>query len=146
MRVEIPDLEVYLNDLLEQVPHGKVTTYRALAQALGDAVAARWVGSYLLNHPHFEDCPCYRVVQSTGQVGQFIAGTSSDKMERLRDEGVEFYRDKINLDYYCFEAFVSEYPLDQLRTLSGRSVFWLLPALDKESVKFFVERLREEVD
>ena len=28
---------------------------------------------------------------------------------------------------------------------SGRSVFWLLPALDKASVQFFLEQLRQEV-
>lgn len=43
----------------------------------------------------------------------------------------------------CYEWL---YVYGAIEPLSGRSVFWLLPALDKESVKFFVERLREEVD
>ena len=42
----------------------------------------------------------------------------------------------------CYEWL---YVYGAIEPLSGRSVFWLLPALDKESVKFFVEQFRKEI-
>ena len=86
--IDIPDLPLQLRELLEQVPAGRVTTYGDLAEALGDVAAARWVGSYLLDHPHDGDCPCHRVVRRTGELGLFITGDEADKQRRLTADGV----------------------------------------------------------
>ncbi len=120
MKLKLPDLETQLLDLIQQIPEGKVTTYRTLAIALGDAIATRWVGSYLLNHPHSNKCPCHRVIQATGQAGHYISGNTLDKRQKLEDEGIEFYSDRIHLDYYLFEAFISEPPLIELRGLQDK--------------------------
>jgi len=119
-KLKLPDLETQLLDLIQQIPEGKVTTYRTLAIALGDAIATRWVGSYLLNHPHSDKCLCHRVIQSTGQVGHYISGNVLDKRQKLEDEGIEFHSDRIHLDYYLFESFVSEAPLIELRELQNQ--------------------------
>ncbi|NIP84954.1 MAG: cysteine methyltransferase, partial [Planctomycetales bacterium] len=42
--------------MVRQVPAGRVTTYGRLAKALGDPVAARWVGHVLLHHDHQPAC------------------------------------------------------------------------------------------
>lgn len=65
-----------------------MTTYGDLARALGDKAAARWVGTWMLDHPHEADCPCHRVVRATGEPGLYIAGGPDAKLTRLRDEGV----------------------------------------------------------
>jgi len=54
----IPDLVLALRQLIDQVPRGRVTTPGTLAAALGNPVAARWIGHYLLHHDHDANCPC----------------------------------------------------------------------------------------
>ena len=50
-----------------------MTTPGHLAAALGDRVAARWIGHYLLHHGHDADCPCHRVVRAGGVLGAYPA-------------------------------------------------------------------------
>lgn len=82
------DLWAELARLLRQIPAGRVTTYGLLAEALGDRSAARWVGEFLVDHPHSPQCPCHRVVRQDGRPGLYIAGDSEGKLARLRSEGV----------------------------------------------------------
>lgn len=49
-------------------------------------------------------------------------------------------------DWVVQERYEWLYLYGAVEPLSGNSVFWLLPALDKTSVKFFVEEFRKEVD
>src|SRR5690606_4621112 len=80
---DVPDLPAELERLLAQIPAGRVTTYGDLARALGDVKAARWVGEYLLEHPHPDACTCHRVVRKEGEVGLYIAGDPAEKVSRL---------------------------------------------------------------
>ena len=112
---EIPDLIHFLRQLLAQIPRGRVTTYGRLADALGASIATRWIGHYLLHHQHHEACPCHRVVQASGQLGQYIAGGSDAKARRLSDEGIEIVAGRIDLESYVFGEFESERPLAVLR-------------------------------
>jgi methylated-DNA-[protein]-cysteine S-methyltransferase len=86
-------------ELLRTVPKGKVTTYKALAHALG-TTAYRAIGQFMRNNPYsFETCPersrripCHRVVASDGKLGGFMGKKSGDELDKkialLRDEGV----------------------------------------------------------
>ncbi|MGQ9576666.1 MAG: endonuclease V [Thermoguttaceae bacterium] len=114
---EIPDLSRRLSELLTQVPAGRVTTCRALARALGDPIAARWVGQFLIDHQHSSRCVCHRVVRADGQVGQYIAGPASQKMQRLADEGVKLRQGVVDLARYGFEQFTGQRPLERLSRL-----------------------------
>ncbi|HEY5596168.1 MAG TPA: endonuclease V [Candidatus Bipolaricaulota bacterium] len=120
MTLDLPDLADHLWRLLAQVPLGKVTTYRAVALAFGDAAATRWVGQLLLHHSHEPNCPCHRVVQSDGHPGRYIAGSFLVKKQKLEEEGIGFHGDKLNVDYYCFRNFVAEKPLRALRALQEK--------------------------
>lgn len=70
-----------------QIPRGRVTTYGALAKALGKPKAARAVGNALNRNPHAPRVPCHRVVRANGQLGGFANGSAA-KARILRQEGI----------------------------------------------------------
>ena len=71
----------------KRIPHGKISTYGALATAIGHPGAARAVGNALNKSPGMPSCPCHRVIRSNGEVGGFASGTSA-KVKLLKKEGV----------------------------------------------------------
>jgi len=110
----IPNLPEELRGLLAQIPRGRVTTYGALATALGSSTAARWVGEYLVDHPHAADCPCHRVVRATGEPGLYVTRQTPDKEARLRREGVAVQNGRVDLAHRMFDDFQSSRPLAKL--------------------------------
>ena len=79
--------------MLSRVPRGRVTTYKALALALGTR-AYRAVGNAMNKNPYAPQVPCHRVVRSDGIVGGFAHGTPK-KIEMLEKEGVGVENGKI---------------------------------------------------
>jgi len=112
---EVPDLTRHLQTLLQQIPAGSVTTCGDLAEALGNAIAARWIGHFALHHEHHAGCPCHRIVRAGGQLGPYIAGTPQTKARRLAEEGVEVREGTVDLQRYGYHQFSSARPLEQLR-------------------------------
>lgn len=78
---------------VKKVPKGRVTTYKAVAEALGTK-AFRAVGTALNKNPYAPIVPCHRVVNANGFVGGFAHG-SRRKKEMLAKEGIRFNGDKI---------------------------------------------------
>lgn len=88
-------------ELLNNIPRGKVTTYKELAQALGTK-AWRAVGTAMAKNDNLINIPCHRVVRSDGSVGQYALGTNK-KSNLLSSEGVEILDGKVkNLDKFIF--------------------------------------------
>ena len=85
------DTKVY--KLLMMVPKGKVTTYKAIADALGTK-GYRAVGSILNKNPHTEDVPCYKVVNSNGTLGGYSKGLD-EKIRKLRKDRIKVSDGKI---------------------------------------------------
>jgi deoxyribonuclease V len=112
---DLPDLPALLKGCLAQIPRGRVTTCGALADALGNRIAARWVGYFMPHHEHRDDCPCHRVVRAGGVLGPYAAGSPRDKAERLAAEGVTIHGDRVDLDAFGFDGFASDRPLERLR-------------------------------
>lgn len=112
---ELPDLPRDLFRLVRQIPAGKITTYGALAMALGDRLASRWVGHFLLHHEHEADCPCPRVVRADGTLGGYVGGDVAAKARRLRAEGVRVVADRVDRERYEFRNFDARVPLHALR-------------------------------
>ena len=83
--------------LAKKIPKGKVTTYKLLAKAVGNAKAARAVGNTLNKNPLAPQVPCHRVVKSDGKLGGFAKGTRK-KAEMLKAEGIGIMNGKI-LDF-----------------------------------------------
>ncbi|MBI2663714.1 MGMT family protein [Candidatus Woesearchaeota archaeon] len=76
-----------------KVPKGKVTTYKAIAEAL-NTKAYRAVGNALNKNPHSPKVPCHRVVNSDGRLGGFRSGAKK-KAAMLKEEGIEVKGNRI---------------------------------------------------
>ena len=88
-------------DLLRKVPEGKVTTYKALANAL-NTKAYRAVGNAMNKNPYAPVVPCHRVINSNGELGGFASGINN-KIKMLKSEGIVIENNTINLDKYEFK-------------------------------------------
>ena len=80
-------------ELLKQIPEGKVTTYSAIARAMGTK-AWRAVGNAMAKNEDLIHTPCHRVVRSDGTIGQYALGTEK-KIELLANEGVDIVNGRI---------------------------------------------------
>jgi deoxyribonuclease V len=113
----VPDLAACLDKLLCQVPAGRVTTCGDLAEALGNRIAARWVGHVALHHPHDAACACHRILRAGGELGPYIDGASQAKTRRLEGEGIIVRDAAVDLEQFGFRQFVCDRPLERLRTI-----------------------------
>ncbi len=115
--IPIPDMVEELQHLLAQVPAGRVTTYGTLAVALGNRIAARWVGHWMLHHRHSPVCTCHRVLLAGGVLGRYTAGATSAKARLLQQEGIEICDGRVDLDRYGWNEFRGGQPLEALRRI-----------------------------
>lgn len=119
MKQSVKDLLSHFRDrfyqLVRQIPAGKVTSYRLLAEALGDKRAARAVGRLLNQNPKPVEIPCHRVVRSNGQIGGYVRGKKRKK-KLLQEEGVKIKDDQIvNFSQHVYSEFDNGQPLTKLR-------------------------------
>lgn len=105
----------YTYKLVRQIPPGKISTYGAVAIALGDKVAARAVGRMMNQNPNADDMPCFKIVHSDGRLGGFGLGID-DKIRRLKQDSIHVNKGKIvNFEDVFFDDFRTNYPLKKLR-------------------------------
>ncbi|WP_040725596.1 MGMT family protein [Thiomicrorhabdus sp. Kp2] len=79
--------------LLSLIPKGKVTTYKAIAEAL-ETKAYQAVGNAMAANPNPIKVPCHRVVNSNGAIGNYAFGVDK-KIELLQSEGVIIQNGKV---------------------------------------------------
>lgn len=109
------DIYQYTYDLVKQIPAGKISTYGAVARALGDVRASRAVGRMMNQNPDPDCMPCFKIVQSDGMIGGFGRGIE-DKIKRLNDDGIDVKHNKIiDFDQVFFNDFQTTYPLKSCR-------------------------------
>ncbi len=105
----------YTYDLVRQIPQGKISTYGAVARALGDIIASRAVGRMMNQNPDADDMPCYKIVHTDGRLGGFGLGID-DKIRRLKEDNIFVKGGKIvDFENVLFEDFKTDYPLKKLR-------------------------------
>jgi methylated-DNA-[protein]-cysteine S-methyltransferase len=80
-------------ELLKEIPFGRVSTYKEVAQKL-NTKAYRAVGSMIGRNPNSPKVPCHRVVKSDGDVGGYAFGVDK-KIKLLRSENIEVENNKI---------------------------------------------------
>jgi len=107
------DLYSYFYGLVSQIPPGRISTYGALARALGDPVSARACGYMLSINEHPDIIPCYRVVKSTGEVWKYTHPLGPvEKIRRLSNDGIPIKNGMVEgLDRYIFDSFDTDFPL-----------------------------------
>ncbi|HUD20107.1 MAG TPA: MGMT family protein [Patescibacteria group bacterium] len=85
-------------ELLKKVPKGNVTTYKALADALGTK-AYRAIGQFMRSNPYAPQVPCHRVVASDGTIGGFRGKTKGAEIQQkialLTHEGVQIENNRV---------------------------------------------------
>lgn len=83
-------------DIVKQIPEGRVTSYGAIAKALGSGRSARMVG-WAMNASHAqESVPAHRVVNRNGQLtGKHHFPGTNLMHQLLENEGIEVIDDQI---------------------------------------------------
>jgi len=82
--------------LVTQIPSGKVTTYGAIAEYLGNKRAARMVGWILNRQKYNKDIPAHRVVNRKGLLTGKMHFEGTNLMEDLlKSEGVPVENNQI---------------------------------------------------
>ena len=79
-----------VHEVASAVPLGRVTTYGAIAAALGRPRAARMVG-WAMHQAHGPDIPCHRVVNRIGAMSApWVFGGPDVQRIMLEAEGITF--------------------------------------------------------
>ncbi|MEN9525899.1 MAG: hypothetical protein RLZZ256_1283 [Bacteroidota bacterium] len=84
-------------EVVRQIPKGKVTSYGAIAEALGTKGSARMVG-WAMNQSHFVKpaVPAHRVVNRQGRLSGKMHFSPPERMQELLEkEGIQVVEDQI---------------------------------------------------
>jgi methylated-DNA-protein-cysteine methyltransferase-like protein len=82
--------------IARQIPYGKVTSYGAIAKALGTARSARMVGWAMNASHHLEDVPAHRVVNRSGLLSGKHHFEGTNLMQQLLEsEGIKVVNNQI---------------------------------------------------
>ena len=94
-----PSKRIY--EAVKKIPKGKVATYGKVAEMAGDKKMARAVGNALHKNPDPDSIPCYRVVNSKGELaGEFAFGGKGAQAKLLMADGIEVIDGKVDLKKY----------------------------------------------
>lgn len=94
-----PTKRIY--EAVKKIPKGCVATYGKVAEMAGNPRMSRAVGNALHKNPDPEHIPCYRVVNSKGELaGAFAFGGENVQKKLLEAEGIEVINGKVDLKKY----------------------------------------------
>ncbi|MFH1584734.1 MAG: MGMT family protein, partial [Patescibacteria group bacterium] len=87
--------------LLKKIPKGKVVSYGELARVCN--TSSRAVGGIMARNENPVECPCYKVVASSGELGGYSGrGGLSKKRELLQRDGIVLERGKVPSTYFFY--------------------------------------------
>lgn len=94
-----PSKRIY--EAVREIPAGHVATYKTVAGMAGDEKMARAVGNALHKNPDPLNIPCFRVVNSKGELsGAFAFGGLDEQARRLEADGVRVENGRVDLKKY----------------------------------------------
>ncbi len=97
-------LSVY--EIVAKIPVGKVTSYGAIAKALGIGMSARMVGFALNAAKDRTDLPCHRVVNRLGELtGKLAFPYPTFMRELLEQEGISFVGEAVDMKKHFWDDF-----------------------------------------
>lgn len=92
-----PTKRIY--EAVKKIPKGKVATYGQIAAMAGNPRMARAVGNALHNNPDPLNIPCYRVVNSKGELaGAFAFGGENVQAQLLAEDGIDVSDGRVDLE------------------------------------------------
>lgn len=98
-----PTRRIY--EAVKRIPKGKVATYGQVAKMAGNSKMSRAVGNALHKNPDPESIPCYRVVNSKGELaGAFAFGGDKVQAKLLMADGIEVIDNKVDLKKFGMEV------------------------------------------
>ena len=96
---DCPSKRIY--EAVKRIPYGHVATYGQVAEMAGDRKMARAVGNALHHNPDPGTIPCFRVVNSKGELsGEFAFGGAGAQAKLLEAEGIEVKDGRVDLKKY----------------------------------------------
>lgn len=88
-------------DYLTTIPKGKVVTYKQIGEFLGNKGLARAIGNILHKNPDGDKYPCYKVLNSKGELAEaFVFGGKDIQRKRLEKDGIKVVNNKVDLKIY----------------------------------------------
>ena len=94
-----PTKRIY--EAVKRIPKGHVATYGKVAEMAGNPKMSRAVGNALHKNPDPGHIPCFRVVNSKGELaGAFAFGGGGAQAKLLEADGVEVVNGKVDLKKY----------------------------------------------
>ena len=97
-----PTKRIY--EAVKRIPKGKVATYGKVAEMAGNKKMSRAVGNALHKNPDPENIPCFRVVNSKGELApEFAFGGVDEQRKLLEADGIEVKNNKVDLSKYGLE-------------------------------------------
>lgn len=94
-----PTKRIY--EAVKRIPAGYVATYGQVAEMAGNKKMSRAVGNALHKNPDPDNIPCFRVVNSKGELaGAFAFGGEDVQAKLLKADGVEVIDGKVDLKKY----------------------------------------------
>ena len=94
-----PSKRIY--EAVKKIPKGHVATYGQIAELAGDKNMSRAVGNALHKNPDPATIPCFRVVNSKGELsGSFAFGGACIQQKLLEEDGIEVIDGKVDLAKY----------------------------------------------
>ena len=94
-----PTKRIY--EAVKKIPKGHVAPYGQIAEMAGNPRMSRAVGNALHKNPDPLHIPCFRVVNSKGELaGAFAFGGGKAQEELLRADGIEVVDGKVDLEKY----------------------------------------------
>lgn len=102
-------MEKKIYEFLQTIPKGKVVTYGQIAEYLGNKKLSRVVGNILHKNPNEYKYPCYKVVNSRGDLSSnFAFGGIEKQKEKLEKEGILVNNYKVDLEKYQMKIKTSK--------------------------------------
>ena len=94
-----PTRRIY--EAVKKIPKGKVATYAKVAEMAGNPKMCRAVGNALHKNPYPDEIPCYRVVNSKGELsGEFAFGGPGRQQILLEEDGIKVVNGRVDLEKY----------------------------------------------
>ena len=97
-----PTKKIY--EAVRKIPKGRVATYAQVAELAGNKRMSRAVGNALHRNPDPVNIPCFRVVNSRGELSGNFAFGEGVQERLLTEDGVEVSDGKVDLSVYGIDV------------------------------------------